>query len=103
VDRREICEATSLDDYITESGIDPDVLKIDVEGAEILALAGARDLISRKKATFFIEVLPTTVDGVVALLDGYDISIIDDKNNATVPYERSLVEHYTNILATPKH
>lgn len=43
-----------LDDFFND--ITPDVLKMDIEGAELFALAGAEDLISRRKTTFFIEV-----------------------------------------------
>jgi FkbM family methyltransferase len=37
-------------------GLEPDVVKIDVEGAEARVLAGARPLLERRKGVFFVEV-----------------------------------------------
>lgn len=101
VRRRERANTVTIDDYIKGSGLVPDLLKIDVEGAEEMALEGARDLIAMKKATFLIEVLPETVDGVINHLGGYEILLIDDHNNATVPFDRQAVTQYVNILAVP--
>jgi FkbM family methyltransferase len=39
----------SIDDYISQSGITPDILMIDVEGFEIAALAGAKRLIQERR------------------------------------------------------
>ncbi|WP_298956948.1 FkbM family methyltransferase [uncultured Methylobacterium sp.] len=101
VRRRERATTTTLDAYIKATGLVPDLLKIDVEGAEELALEGARELLATRKATFLIEVLPETIDGVLAHLGGYKILLIDDHNNATIPFERGRVEHFVNILAVP--
>lgn len=101
VRRRERAATTTIDSYIRASGLVPDLLKIDVEGAEILALEGARELLAMKKATFLIEVLPETVKGVVSQLTGYKLLLIDDHNNATVPFDLELVDQYVNILAVP--
>ncbi len=101
VRRRERAVTTTLDAYIQATGLVPDLLKIDVEGAEELALEGARELLAARRATFLIEVLPETIDGVLTHLDGYRILLIDDHNNATVPFERGRVDHYVNILAVP--
>ncbi|KQO83979.1 hypothetical protein ASF36_25420 [Methylobacterium sp. Leaf90] len=101
VRRRERAATTTIDSYIKASGLIPDLLKIDVEGAEILALEGARELLAMKKATFLIEVLPETVEGVVSQLTGYKILLIDDHSNATVPFNINLVDQYVNILAVP--
>jgi FkbM family methyltransferase len=38
--------ATTLDEYVLESGASPNLMKIDVEGAEMLVLRGAEDLLS---------------------------------------------------------
>lgn len=102
VRKRERAFTTTIDAYVESTGLAPDLLKIDVEGAEILALEGARNLIGSRTATFLIEVLPETVEGVVAQLSGYDLLLIDDLNNATVPYERSRVDQYINMLAVPR-
>lgn len=46
----------SLDALIARTGLVPDLVKIDVEGAESKVLAGATQLASRQKARFFVEV-----------------------------------------------
>jgi FkbM family methyltransferase len=38
----------TLDQFCKDRGVEPDVLKIDVEGSELLVLRGARDLMRRK-------------------------------------------------------
>lgn len=48
-------DATSLDDFCEESGVRPDILKIDVEGAEYDVLVGAQQTISRCRPGLFIE------------------------------------------------
>ena len=93
ITRREICEAVTLDQYIQTSGLVPELVKMDVEGAEIHALQGAHDLIQRRKATFLIEVLPSTIDEVIGLLPGYRLYLIDDEQNVTVSFQRERVTH----------
>jgi FkbM family methyltransferase len=39
----------SIDDYIRQSSITPDILMVDIEGFEIAAIAGARQLIKEKR------------------------------------------------------
>jgi FkbM family methyltransferase len=39
----------SVDDYIRQSGVKPDVLLVDIEGFEIAAIAGAKQLIQEKR------------------------------------------------------
>lgn len=40
---------TTLDSYVSENGVSPDVIKIDVEGAELMVLEGARDTLSKHR------------------------------------------------------
>lgn len=55
----------TLDDILTEAGISwVDVLKIDVEGAELLALRGARDTIMRHHPAVFIELVDSQLDAM---------------------------------------
>ena len=51
-------EAIALDDFFDEQGITPDVIKIDIEGAEALALKGLQRTLSKTKPTLFLEVHP---------------------------------------------
>jgi FkbM family methyltransferase len=100
VQSRELCVATTLDEYIEKSGLVPDLLKIDVEGAEIHVMEGARDLINRRSATFIIEVIAETVDGVLAHFDGYKVDMLDDHLNRVVPFSGK-IERHTNLLIVP--
>lgn len=45
----------TLDQYVTEKGIEPDLIKIDTEGNEINVLKGAKDLLIRKKPLVIFE------------------------------------------------
>lgn len=46
----------TLDKIIEETNIIPDVIKIDVEGAEYLVLEGAKNLLSKEKPLLLIEI-----------------------------------------------
>lgn len=51
-----IVKLTSIDIFINETGIKPDFIKIDVEGAESLVMEGFKENISKIKPTIIIEV-----------------------------------------------
>jgi FkbM family methyltransferase len=57
-----------LDDIVAGS---VDLLKIDVEGMEMAALAGAEELISRSRPAIFIEVLDAGIREFTAWVDGH--------------------------------
>ena len=59
----------ALGDFCERRGLDPDVVKIDVEGAEDRVLAGARPLLERGKAVFFVEVHEAFATPADALAD----------------------------------
>ncbi|HKD19809.1 MAG TPA: FkbM family methyltransferase, partial [Thermoanaerobaculia bacterium] len=46
---------TTLDELVSALKIEPDLVKIDVEGAERLVLEGARELAHRGNVTFIVE------------------------------------------------
>lgn len=48
-------ELIGLDDYVAETKVFPSLVKVDVEGAENLVIAGARNLIKNHKPNFIIE------------------------------------------------
>lgn len=48
-------ELISLDEYVCETGTIPDLVKVDVEGAENLVVDGARELIIKHRPIFIIE------------------------------------------------
>jgi FkbM family methyltransferase len=53
---------TSLDEFCARQGIEPDLIKIDVEGAELDVLRGARRTIARRgpALALFVELHPST-------------------------------------------
>jgi FkbM family methyltransferase len=58
------CRQISLDSFCTDRGIVPDVIKIDVEGAEIGVLRGARDVLRRFRPLIFLSVHPREIAGL---------------------------------------
>jgi FkbM family methyltransferase len=57
-------QTTSLDE-LSDAGVlpDPDLMKIDVEGAEYLVLQGARGLLRRARPTVFVSTHSQVLDG----------------------------------------
>jgi FkbM family methyltransferase len=49
-------QTITLDEFSRTSGLMPDLIKLDVEGAEYLALEGANNVLSQKKPIVLIEV-----------------------------------------------
>lgn len=68
-------------DGLLETGPAPDVLKIDVEGAELLALTGATRLLSEARPRIFCEVTAENAAEVGALFAAFDYEVFD----ASVP------------------
>lgn len=58
---------TSLDQYCTDHGLVPQLIKIDVDGYEGKVLRGARDLLTRVRPTIFLELHKDEVqrDGIL--------------------------------------
>jgi FkbM family methyltransferase len=64
----------ALDDYYDGS---VDFLKIDVEGAEVDVLLGARSLIAQGRPTIVVEIHSAEARRhVIGLLDGYELTVI---------------------------
>lgn len=55
-------ETVALDDLF--GNMDIDVLKMDIEGAEILALEGMKSILSKGKTRIFIEIHPEYIEGI---------------------------------------
>jgi len=49
----------SLDRFCADSGLRPEIIKVDVEGAELAVLRGARETLRRDRPTLFLSVHPT--------------------------------------------
>ena len=55
--RKTLCKFLTLDSFVEQSGNTPDLIKIDVEGAELFTLKGATRTLSSTNPTIFIEIL----------------------------------------------
>ena len=69
----------SLDEFCEENAVTPDVIKIDVEGAELLVLRGAKNTLSQSMPKVFLSVHPAhleamgqSTDELLALLADLD-------------------------------
>lgn len=73
-------ETISIDEYVENSNFSPEAMKIDVEGAEILALHGMEDTLEYHKPEIIIEVTPKTSKDVYSILrkHNYEIWSIDE-------------------------
>jgi FkbM family methyltransferase len=60
----------ALDDFCRDRGVEPEVVKIDVEGAEAGVLRGARGLLRRRAATIFLEVHHDLLERIEGSADG---------------------------------
>jgi FkbM family methyltransferase len=49
----------SLDDYCQKTNLQPDAVKIDIEGAELFALRGCSRLLKERRANFIVAIHPT--------------------------------------------
>jgi FkbM family methyltransferase len=82
--------SVSIDDFCRQRGAFPDVLKIDVEGAEGRVVRGAREFLARRSGSLLVEVhswaleqLGETRDDVLAPLAnaGWSCELIADDGN----------------------
>jgi len=92
---------TSLDAYVAKHGAVPDLIKIDVEGAEIAVLRGGSNLLREAHPALIVEVdnenqprFGFTTDDLLRELKsfGYSLSRLEDEERS----DRS----YFNVLAT---
>lgn len=101
-------EMITLDSWCDLNNIKPDLVKCDVEGAELLVLNGARNLISKGETIFFIELLRKwsfafgyNSNSVIELFkkNGYCAIAISNKNYIINEITDSTVE--TNFIFIP--
>jgi len=79
--KSELVESISIDDYCARHSIAPSFIKLDVEGAEDLVMAGAENTLRAHKPAVYFEqsVIADTVPHTVRFLRdlGYEVAICD--------------------------
>lgn len=80
-------QTITLDTFCREVGVRPDLVKIDVEGAELLVLRGAGSLLGESYPTIILAIhpywLPTgqSTAQIVELLKAYGYTVFNSKGN----------------------
>lgn len=82
-----------LDDYCAEHGLAPDAVKIDVEGAEMSVLEGARETFARHRPILFLSTHGAEVHAA-------SLAFLRGLGYAVSPILGGDVEHTTEVLAT---
>ena len=104
----EIIEVVSLDD-LDSRGFFPkvDLIKIDVEGYELFALEGARNLIARWQPILFVELVDQnlrlqgcTSAAVIEFLRQMNYLILDARSMKPLTPSH---EHYTDVICFPEN
>jgi FkbM family methyltransferase len=75
-------ETISLDEFIKQGNPEPDLIKMDIEGAEYDALVGAKDLLRNKKPVIFLATHSSEIKAKCLKLlaeFGYTVTAIDNK------------------------
>ena|SRR5919108_991490 len=84
----------ALDDFCNERELDPDIIKVDVEGSEASVLRGARRLLRRGRALLFLELHPE-----FAPREGGDAGVIEELAAAGWEWEELSAEKSTRHYA----
>jgi FkbM family methyltransferase len=108
-------DTVALDDFFARSSVEPRLIKVDIEGAEPLALAGMRCLVERNPLLVLItEFSACYLDAKAAadFLDqlatcGFDVGVIDDDRRQLVVGPKAAIlkrlleeENMSHLLAT---
>ena len=101
-------ETITLDDYFLGREVVPDVIKIDVQGAELEALKGAERLLREHHPVLFLEIHPTIVGSfgatvqeiydLLTLQHGYKLQRINEHRGAD---KASLVHDVAGVTDLP--
>lgn len=85
-DKTEIAvQATTLDTFSKNSHLAPKVVKIDIEGAEFLALKGSIQLLEKHHPVIIVEIHPywlpqgQTQEQILEFLRGYGYTVVDSQ------------------------
>lgn len=102
VDKSIQVRTVSIDDFVYHDKHDePDIVKMDVEGAEGLALKGMHDLLTHKRPTLIIEIHGQVAGfAVFDILADHHYLLRDVEHHTPIETGQGLVEGH--ILATPE-
>jgi FkbM family methyltransferase len=87
-------------DWLLESAPAPSVLKVDVEGAELEVLHGARRLFETTRPILLCEVIPDNAEAVTGFLSSYDYQILDGETASS--QRRALPRAPWSTIARPR-
>lgn len=80
---------TTINEFCTYSNVIPDIIKIDVEGAELLVLKGAKQILQKAKPKIFLSIHSEQLekDCIEYLTNlGYQTLLLDEKEKPSVEY-----------------
>ena len=83
-----VVEARTLDDMCSEFGLNPSVVKVDVEGVEDMVLSGMKTTLQRERPTVIFEALnKDSFDRTCRLLMeiGYGVRQLERENFLAIP------------------
>lgn len=95
-------QTISLDQLCADHELAPDLIKLDVEGAECLALAGMTRILEQNRPNILIEVTPDTAAAAAAELSrhGYVLQLVDERHRTVTPFTGQTGK-VANLWATP--
>lgn len=104
-------ESITLDELTSHLGINPNVIKIDCEGAEPLILAGGKSTLTHKELQYLIiEINSSTLhrlkhsaNNLISLLHDYGFLVMSINPDGTLSDELPLHKDYFNVLACKSH
>lgn len=105
----EIVSSITLDNYCLRSNIMPNVIKIDVEGAEYKVIKGAKKILNNENLeTIFIEIKnPFTAEKIIDILikSNFFLMMIDELNKKLIELSKNKINKlinkygYINLIA----
>lgn len=105
-------EAVALDQFV-ESHDSVDMIKIDVEGAELKVLTGSKKFIEKFKPLIFLEIHGATQNGSISISQvedifdtynvDYDLKLIKSIPGVTRNRRHPFLEYYLCVPAIPKY
>jgi FkbM family methyltransferase len=101
------CEVVALDEFYSNSLPNLTFIKIDIEGAELFALKGAKNLLHQYKPVILIEINPIFLEGFglteADMLDfiketGYEIFYLNEATQKLVPLNNKPLWEFNFLL-----